>query len=101
MCRRSTPSAVSLNPSSPPVPWRISPRWTSKRSSTASTSARLPPESAAQARAQRQEDLHFHNVLATANPNPLLRFMCEVINRLLRHLVTLGNQPAHPAYQKL
>jgi DNA-binding FadR family transcriptional regulator len=59
------------------------------------------PESAAQARAQRQEDLHFHDVLATANPNPLLRFMCEVVNQLLRHLVTLGDQPAHPAYQKL
>ena len=55
----------------------------------------------AQARAQRQEDLHFHDVLAAANPNPLLRFMCEVVNRLLRHLVTLGNQPAHPAYQRL
>jgi len=45
--------------------------------------------------------LHFHDVLAAANPNPLLRFMCEVINQLLRHLVTLGNQPTHPAYQRL
>ena len=45
--------------------------------------------------------MHFHDVLAAANPNPLLRFMCEVVNRLLRHLVTLGNQPAHPAYQRL
>lgn len=59
------------------------------------------PSNAAQARAQRQEDLRFHDVLASANPNALLRFMCEVINHLLRHLVTLGNQPAHPAYQKL
>jgi len=57
--------------------------------------------SAAQARAQRQEDLHFHDVLAAANPNALLRFMCEVINQLLRHLVTMGNQPAHPAYKRL
>jgi GntR family transcriptional repressor for pyruvate dehydrogenase complex len=40
-------------------------------------------------------------VLAAANPNALLRFMCEVINQLLRHLVTVGNQPAHPAYQRL
>jgi GntR family transcriptional repressor for pyruvate dehydrogenase complex len=39
--------------------------------------------------------------LAAANPNALLRFMCEVINHLLRHLVTVGNQPAHPAYQRL
>lgn len=59
------------------------------------------PESAAQARTQRQEDLHFHDVLAAANPNPLLRFMCEVVNQLLRYLVTLGSQPAHPAYQRL
>jgi len=56
---------------------------------------------AAEARAQRQEDLHFHDVLAAANPNVLLRFMCELINKLLRHLVTMGNQPAHPAYQRL
>jgi GntR family transcriptional regulator, transcriptional repressor for pyruvate dehydrogenase complex len=59
------------------------------------------PASDAQARAQRQEDLHFHDVLATANPNVLLRFMCEVINHLLRHLVTVGNQPAHSAYRRL
>ena len=59
------------------------------------------PASDAQARAQRQEDLHFHDVLAAANPNALLRFMCQVINHLLRHLVTVGNQPAHPAYQRL
>src|SRR5215475_7183669 len=43
------------------------------------------PAGAAQARAQRQEDLRFHDVLAAANPNVLLRFMCEVINNLLRH----------------
>jgi GntR family transcriptional repressor for pyruvate dehydrogenase complex len=59
------------------------------------------PVSAEQARVQRQEDLHFHDVLAAANPNALLRFMCEVINHLLRHLVTVGDQPAHPAYQRL
>ncbi len=41
------------------------------------------------------------DVLAAANPNGLLRFMCELINQLLRHLVTLSNQPAHPAYQRL
>jgi GntR family transcriptional regulator, transcriptional repressor for pyruvate dehydrogenase complex len=59
------------------------------------------PASKEQAMAQRQEDLHFHDVLASANPNALLRFMCEVINHLLRHLVTVGDQPSHPAYQKL
>ena len=59
------------------------------------------PASKAQAVHQRREDLHFHNILAAANPNGVLRFMCEVINHLLRHLVTVGDQPAHPAYQQL
>jgi DNA-binding FadR family transcriptional regulator len=54
-----------------------------------------------QARAQRQEDLHFHDVLAAANPNELLRFMCQVINHLLRHGVAMADQPNHPAYQRL
>jgi DNA-binding FadR family transcriptional regulator len=55
----------------------------------------------ARARAQRQEDLHFHDVLAAANPNGLLRFMCEMINQLLRHQVAMGHTPTHPAYQRL
>lgn len=59
------------------------------------------PTSKAQAVHQRQEDLHFHDILAAANPNALLRFMCEVINHLLRHMVAVGDQPAHPAYQQL
>ena len=50
------------------------------------------PASAEQALAQRQEDLHFHDVLAAANPNMLLRFMCQVINHLLRHSVAMGDQ---------
>ena len=53
------------------------------------------PASAEQALAQRQEDLHFHDVLAAANPNLLLRFMCQVINHLLRHSVAMGD-PNHP-----
>lgn len=53
-----------------------------------------------EALAQRQEDLHFHDVLANANPNVLLRFMCQVINHLLSHSVAMG-QPNHPAGQKL
>lgn len=59
------------------------------------------PASKAQAVHQRREDLHFHDILAAANPNAVLRFMCEVINHLLRHLVAVGDQPAHPAYQQL
>ena len=50
------------------------------------------PANAEQALAQRQEDLHFHDVLAAANPNMLLRFMCQVINHLLRHSVAMGDQ---------
>jgi GntR family transcriptional repressor for pyruvate dehydrogenase complex len=50
---------------------------------------------------QRQEDLHFHDILAAANPNGLLRFFCEVINQLLRHGVAMGGQTTHPAYQRL
>ena len=57
-------------------------------------------ESAEQALAQRQEDLHFHDVLADANPNALLRFMCQVINHLLRHSVAMGD-PNSAAGHKL
>jgi DNA-binding FadR family transcriptional regulator len=53
-----------------------------------------------QALVQRQEDLHFHDVLANANPNVLLRFMCQVINHLLRHSVAMGD-PSLPAGHKL
>jgi GntR family transcriptional repressor for pyruvate dehydrogenase complex len=49
---------------------------------------------------QRQEDLHFHDVLANANPNLLLRFMCQVINHLLRHSVAMGD-PSLPAGHRL
>ena len=53
-----------------------------------------------QALVQRQEDLHFHDVLANANPNTLLRFMCQVINHLLRYSVAMGD-PSLPAGHKL
>lgn len=60
------------------------------------------PQSSGRAEAlvQRQEDLHFHDVLAAANPNVLLRFMCQVINHLLRHSVAMG-EPNLPAGHKL
>jgi GntR family transcriptional repressor for pyruvate dehydrogenase complex len=50
---------------------------------------------------QRQEDLHFHDILAAANPNGLLRFFCEVINQLLRHGVAMPGQATHAAYRRL
>ena len=59
------------------------------------------PASKEEALMQRQEDLHFHDVLAAANPNMLLRFMCQVINHLLRHSVAMNNRPGPMAYQQL
>ena len=59
------------------------------------------PASAEQALAQRQEDLHFHDVLAAANPNMLLRFMCQVINHLLRHSVAMGDPEPSAAGHEL
>jgi GntR family transcriptional repressor for pyruvate dehydrogenase complex len=57
--------------------------------------------SAEQALVQRQEDLHFHDILAEANPDPLLRFVCQMINQMLRHVVTLGSNPTHEHYRTL
>jgi DNA-binding FadR family transcriptional regulator len=58
------------------------------------------PSGEAAALAQRQEDLHFHEILAAANPNALLRFMCQVINGLLRHMVAMSLSANHPSYQE-
>jgi DNA-binding FadR family transcriptional regulator len=58
------------------------------------------PSSETEARKQRQEDLRFHEILAEANPNALLRFICQMINRLLRHVVSMSLQANHPSYQK-
>lgn len=43
---------------------------------------------------QRQEDLHFHDILADAHPNPLLRFAAQFINRSLRELVVIEGREA-------
>ncbi len=42
--------------------------------------------------AQRREDVNFHDILAAANPNPFLRFTCELINEMLRQLIVYGNR---------
>lgn len=39
---------------------------------------------------QRQADLDFHDILAAANPDPFLRFICQMINELLRRLVVFS-----------
>jgi DNA-binding FadR family transcriptional regulator len=41
--------------------------------------------------AQRKEDLNFHDILALANPNPFLRFTCQLINEMLRQLTVFEN----------
>ncbi|WP_028221808.1 FadR/GntR family transcriptional regulator [Paraburkholderia oxyphila] len=40
---------------------------------------------------QRQEDMTFHDILAAANPNPFLRFICELINEMIRQLIEFRN----------
>ena len=41
--------------------------------------------------AQRTEDLTFHDILAARNPNPFLRFTCQMINEMLRQLTVFEN----------
>jgi len=40
---------------------------------------------------QRREDVNFHDILAAANPNPFLRFTCELINEMIRQLIVFAN----------
>lgn len=42
--------------------------------------------------AQRREDLRFHDILAAACPNPFLRFVCELINEMIRHLIVYSHR---------
>jgi DNA-binding FadR family transcriptional regulator len=39
---------------------------------------------------QRMADLDFHDVFAAKNPNPFLRFTCELINAMLRRLIVFS-----------
>lgn len=59
------------------------------------------PMSEVQALRQRQEDLHFHDILAERNPNAFLRFCCQMVNQTLRRLVVFGGQPMHPHNNEL
>ena len=49
---------------------------------------------------QRQEDLTFHDILASASPNPFLRFVCEMINQMLRQLTVYDNKMQRSEQQK-
>jgi DNA-binding FadR family transcriptional regulator len=46
---------------------------------------------------QRQEDTTFHDILAAANPNPFLRFSCELINEMIRQLIEFGTTRRSPS----
>jgi DNA-binding FadR family transcriptional regulator len=49
---------------------------------------------------QRQEDLTFHDILVQACPNPFLRFVCEMINQMIRQLTVFDNKMPPPELQR-
>ena len=50
--------------------------------------------------AQRREDVNFHDILAAANPNPFLRFNCELINEMIRQLIVFGNRTPQSEHRR-
>ena len=48
---------------------------------------------------QRHEDIHFHHVLASANPNAFLRCVCQIINQMLHSLVIVAGNVTQHDYQ--
>ncbi|CAB3734700.1 HTH-type transcriptional repressor NanR [Paraburkholderia graminis C4D1M] len=48
---------------------------------------------------QRHEDIHFHDVLAGANPNAFLRCVCQIINQMLHSLVIVAGNVTQQDYQ--
>ncbi|WP_243750900.1 FCD domain-containing protein [Paraburkholderia sp. BL10I2N1] len=48
---------------------------------------------------QRHEDIHFHDVLAAANPNAFLRCLCQIINQMLHNLVVVAGNVTQQDYQ--
>lgn len=49
---------------------------------------------------QRREDVNFHDILAAANPNPFLRFTCELINEMIRQLIVFGNRTPQTEHRR-
>ena len=49
---------------------------------------------------QRREDVNFHDILASANPNPFLRFTCELINEMIRQLIVFGNRTPQTEHRR-
>lgn len=59
-----------------------------------------PNHSHADLLSQRREDVNFHDVLAAANPNPFLRFTCELINEMIRQLIVFGNKTPQKEHRR-
>lgn len=49
---------------------------------------------------QRREDVNFHDILAAANPNPFLRFVCELINEMIRQLIVYSNRTSQAEHRR-
>lgn len=49
---------------------------------------------------QRREDVSFHDILAAANPNPFLRFTCELVNEMIRQLIVFGNRTSQSEHRR-
>lgn len=49
---------------------------------------------------QRREDVNFHDILAAANPNSFLRFICELINEMIRQLIVYGNRTPESEHRR-
>ena len=59
-----------------------------------------PPQSQEDLLTQRREDVNFHDILAAANPNPFLRFTCELINEMIRQLIVFGNRTPQTEHRR-
>ncbi|WP_137894736.1 FCD domain-containing protein [Ramlibacter sp. 2FC] len=59
-----------------------------------------PTSSRADLLSQRREDVNFHDILAAANPNPFLRFNCELINEMIRQLIVFGNRTPQAEHRR-
>lgn len=59
-----------------------------------------PTSSEADLLSQRREDVNFHDILAAANPNSFLRFICELINEMIRQLIVYGNRTPESEHRR-
>ena len=59
-----------------------------------------PTQSSEDLVSQRREDVNFHDILAAANPNPFLRFTCELINEMIRQLIVFANRTPQSEHRR-